>query len=232
MKNLKTKIFPRTLGVKKNFGRYTTKMGFAQKKVEYLFTPDEYLEFERAAEVRHEYLDGEIYEMAGESDNHADVCANLSVLIGLQLRGTPCRHRFKDTKVRSGVLRKTIFPPQGMFSYPDLVIICGEVQHHDDLKDVVTNPKVIIEVLSESTAKFDREIKFQRYQKHNETLTDYILVSQDQPLIEHYIRQNDGGWLYYIYEGLETTFSIHSINCKVSLADVYDRIIFPEQDEL
>lgn len=203
-------------------------MGFTLKKVEYLFSPNEYLEFERAAEIRHEYLDGDIYEMAGESDNHADICMNLDILIGLQLKNTNCRARAKDTKIRSGVAKKNTYPPKGMFSYPDLVVICGKPEHHDKFRDVVTNPQLIIEVLSDSTEKFDREIKFQRYQKYNETLTDYLLVSPDQPRIEHYIRSDDGGWRYYAYEDLETVFYIDSINCEVKLTDVYDRIEFEE----
>lgn len=203
-------------------------MGFALKKVEYLFSPDEYLEFERRAEIRHEYLDGDIYEMAGESDSHADICVNLITNLALQLRNKSCRVRAKETKVRSGVAKKNTYPPKGMFSYPDLVVICGKPEHHDQFKDVIINPRIIIEVLSDSTEKFDREIKFQRYQKYNETLTDYLLVSQDQPRIEHYIRAADGGWRYYAYENLETTFFIDSIDCEVKLRDVYDRIEFEE----
>lgn len=203
-------------------------MGLALKKVEYLFSPNEYLEFERAAEIRHEYLDGDIYEMAGESDNHADICVNLITNLASQLKNKSCRVRAKETKVRSGVAKKNVYPPKGMFSYPDLVVICGKPEHHDTFKDVITNPRLIIEVLSDSTEKFDREIKFQRYQKYNETLTDYLLVSQDQPRIEHYIRADDGGWRYYAHERLETIFYLDSIDCEVKLADVYDRIEFEE----
>jgi Uma2 family endonuclease len=231
MKNLKTKIFPYSLDIKGNFGRYIeTDVGL--RKLQYLFPPNVYLQFERGAEVRHEYIDGEIYEVVEEGGVHEDICVNLIGVIGTQLKGKSCCLRAKHTKVRSGTTEKAIFPPKGMFSYPDLVVICGEVQHHDDFRDVVTNPKVIIEVLSDSTAKFDREIKFQRYQKYNDTLTDYILVSQDQPLIEHYIRQADGGWLYYIYEGLERSFKIDSVDCKVLLTEVYDRIVFGDENNL
>lgn len=231
MREFERKIFPHSLNLKENFGRLVeTNSGL--KKLQYLFPADVYLQFERTAEMRHEYIDGEIYEVIEENGTHEDICVNLMATIDIQLKSKACDVRAKHTKVRSNVSEKKVFPPKGMFSYPDLVVICGEVEHHYDFKDAVTNPKVIIEVLSESTAKFDREIKFQRYQKHNETLTDYILVSQDQPTVEHYIRQTDGGWLYYIYEGLEANFLIHSINCKVSLADVYDHIIFAEENEL
>ncbi len=116
-----------------------------------------------------------------------------------------------------------------MFSYPDLVVICGEPQYHDEHQDIVLNPAAIIEVLSESTEAFNRGEKFHRYQLWNPTLTDYILVSQSAPVVEHYVRQADGSWSYSIYQGLEQSFSIASINCMLRLSEVYDRIVFPEE---
>lgn len=194
-----------------------------------LYSADEYLAFERKAEERHEYVDGFIYAMAGESPIHADISANLVILIGEQLRNSPCRVRTKDTKVRSGSsARRTM---KGLFSYPDVVVICGEPQYHDEHRDVVTNPTVIIEVLSESTEARDRGVKFHRYQTWSPTLTDYILVWQIAPTIEHFTRQADGSWSYHVYDGLEATFRIESINCTMKLADVYARIIFPEESD-
>ena len=99
-----------------------------------------------------------------------------------------------------------------------------------EFRDVVLNPSVIIEVLSDSTEQFDRSEKFHRYQLWNPTLTDYILVSQDKPLIEHYIRQSDGSWKYLFYRGLDSEFAIESINSRLKLADVFYRIGFEESD--
>ncbi|MCI0488902.1 MAG: Uma2 family endonuclease [Blastocatellia bacterium] len=195
-----------------------------------LYTVDEYLALERGSEERHEFLDGHIFAMAGESGAHADICTNLVREISNQLRGTPCRVRSKDTKVRSGpdpAQRRTI---KGLFSYPDLVVICGEPEYHDQHRDVVLNPKVIIEVLSESTEAFDRGGKFLRYQAWNPTLTDYILVSQSGPVIEHYVRQRAGGWSYYPYTGLEQSLTVESINCTLRFGEVYDRVVFPAED--
>src|SRR6201999_889033 len=107
----------------------------------------------------------------------------------------------------------------GMFSYPDLVVICSEVEYHDKKKDVILNPKVIIEVLSESTEKFDRNDKFTRYQMFNSTLTDYILVSQDKPQVEHFIRQDDGSWKQFKFIGLDRNFIIDSIECTLHLSE-------------
>ena len=127
--------------------------------------------------------------MAGESGEHADICTNLAISIGSQLRNTPCRARVKDTKVHSGPAPRRPRTTKGFFSYPDLVVICGDPQYHDEHQDVALNPVVIIEVLSESTESFDRGEKFQRYQLWNPTLSDYILVSQTAPIIEHFARK-------------------------------------------
>jgi Uma2 family endonuclease len=190
-------------------------------------TVQAYLALERAAEERHEYLDGLVYAMAGESPEHADICTNLVGELRAQLKGTPCRVRSKDTKVCSGPAPRHPRALSGLFSYPDIVVICDTPQYHDDYRDVVINPRLIIEVLSASTEAFDRGEKFRRYHLWNPTLTDYVLVSQAQPTVEHYVRQPDGGWSYYLYEGLDRSLSLTSIGCTHRLAEVYDRIVFP-----
>jgi Uma2 family endonuclease len=196
----------------------------AKVKSKSYFTIEQYLEYEREADERSEFVDGEIYAMAGESRRHGDISMNLAVALGVQLRGTNCRGRIKDTKVKSGSLKERF--GKGMISYPDLVVICGEPEHHDKHTDIVLNPTVIIEVLSESTAEFDRGVKFTRYRMFNQTLTDYILVWQDEALIEHYIRQANGDWLLKEYHGLDKSFRINSIDCSLNMADVYERVEF------
>ena len=123
------------------------------------YTIEEYLALERVSEERHEYLDaGQIYAMAGESPEHGDICTNLVMTIGSQLRASSCRVWTKDTKVRSGPLPKQRRAFKGfIFSYPDLVIVCGEPQFHDQYRDVLLNPAVIIEVLSPHTEAFNIE---------------------------------------------------------------------------
>jgi Uma2 family endonuclease len=133
------------------------------------FTPDQYLALERASEERHLYLDGDIYAMAGESGKHGDIAANLVIALGTQLKGTPCRARTKDTKVRSGLGPASGQAIRGMFSYPDVVVICGEPEYHDAHRDVILNPTAIVEVLSPTTEAFDRGEKFTRYQTWNPT---------------------------------------------------------------
>lgn len=199
-------------------------MGLAQPKPYY--TIEDYLEIERTSDERYEFLDGEIYSMAGESDAHGDICTNLVVILGNQLRGTPCRVRSKDTKVRSGAEPQKARTTRGMFSYPDVAVFCGELQHHDEFKDVLTNPSVVIEVLSESTAEFDRGEKFVRYRNWNSTLTDYILVSQDKPFVEHFARQADASWLLKEYRGFDAVLMLDSINCTLRFSEIYDRVEF------
>lgn len=195
-----------------------------------LYTIEEYLALEREAEERHEYLDGFIYAMAGESPNHGAICVNMVAQLHTQLRGTPCQVFSKDMKVRSGPIPKTRYTTKGLFSYPDLLVVCGELKFHDKHQDVLLNPTVIIEVLSPTTEAFDRGQKFRRYRMHIPTLTDYIVVSQNRPLIEHFARQDNGQWVIAAsVEELTESLSIASIGCALRLGDVYDRVTFPPE---
>ena len=204
-------------------------MELAQPQAKSKYTHDQYLSIERASAERHYYLDGKIYAMAGESSAHGDISVNLVAILGSQVRGTSSRVRTKATKVCSGPILSAGETTRGLFSYPDVLVICGEPQYHDALTDVVLNPKVIVEALSESTEAFDRGEKFTRFQTWNPSLTDYILVSQEHPQIEHFSRQTDGSWLYRLSTGLDASFVVASISCTLNLADVYERVTFAEE---
>ena len=201
-------------------------MGLAKSKTKPSYTFEEYLEIDRETDERYEYLDGEIYLMAGESGAHGDILMNLAVNFGNQLKGTNCRGRIKDTKVLSGAGSQKTSSPKGMFSYPDLVVICGQPQYHDKHEDIIINPQIIVEVLCESTESFDRGEKFIRYRMWNPTLTDYLLVSQTAPLVEHYAKQPDGSWVLREYHGLQANLTIKTIDVSLNLADIYDRVEF------
>lgn len=192
------------------------------------YTVADYLRIERATEERHEYFDGVIYAMAVESNEHGDISLNLAGLIHRQLQGKPCRARTKDTKVCSGPTLIAGETRYAAFSYPDIVVICGELEFLDAKKDVILNPTTIIEAMSKSTESFDRGEKFTRYQTWNPSLKDYLLVSQDKPQIEHFIKQSDGGWSYYRSTGLEAAVTVSSIECTLKLAEVYERVEFAE----
>jgi Uma2 family endonuclease len=189
------------------------------------FTMREYLTFERAAEERHEYLDGLIYAMAGESENHGIICMNLGASLTAQLRGTSCRAFSKDMKVQCGPYRAR--NRQGLYAYPDLLVVCGERQYHDEARDVLLNPCVIIEVLSPSTSTFDRNEKFDRYRQWLPSLTDYFLLSQDRPKIDHYHRIAPQHWELLTLEGLDEELRLPELGCTISLADIYEGVDFP-----
>lgn len=195
-----------------------------------LYTVEEYLEMDRQSEERHVYLDGYVWAMAGESIEHGEIVVNLIALVAAQLRDTPCRARVTNTRVRSGPAPSSKRRKKGLYSYPDVLIVCGEMQFHDEHRDVLTNPTVVFEVLSSSTERFDRGEKFMRYQDWNPALIDYLLISQTSPVIERYSRKQDGSWSYYVYRGLESSFTIESVNCTLKLADIYYRVVFQPED--
>jgi Uma2 family endonuclease len=182
------------------------------------FTPEEYLILERGADFKSEYYYGEIYAMAGGSPQHGAIAINLGSEVRASLKGKPCQAFSSDLKVRTR--------PDGLFAYPDVSVVCGELQFHDAAKDVVTNPTVIFEVLSESTEAYDRGRKFQDYQLI-ETLTDYVMISQNEPCIEHYVRKPNDKWLLTTTKGLQGQVFIASIECTLLLSEVYDKIDFP-----
>jgi Uma2 family endonuclease len=180
-------------------------------------TPEEYLAAERLSETRSEYLDGGVFPMPGGGRNHNQITLNLALELGTQLRTTPCRVLWMDLKVR--------MPDSRKFCYPDLVVVCAELQFHDDRKDVILNPDLVVEVLSPSTEAFDRGAKFRAYQTM-ESLKEYLLVSQGKPLIEQYLRNDDGEWRYGAAEGLESALTLPSIGCTLNLGAVYDKVDF------
>ncbi len=198
-------------------------MGLAKVKTATLLTPEDYLIFERESDSRHDYIDGNIFEMAGESLSHSRICINLAREAGNKLKGKPCEALSPNMKVRTS--------NASLFSYPDLTIVCGEPQFHDVKKDVLTNPKVVFEVLSPSTAEYDRTTKFQRYRMGNETLTDYILISQDKCFVEQFTKQAENDWIYRSFAALEDNLKIESVECELSLREIYDRVELTFEDE-
>src|SRR2546423_2967178 len=177
-------------------------------------TPEEYLAIERRAEYKSEYVDGVMYAMSGASLNHNTIVANVVAELGLQLRGRPYRVLPSDMKER--------MPDSRKFFYPDISVVCGEPQFHDDRTDIILNPDLIIEVLSESTAAFDRGLKFQSY-RQLESLKEYILISQDSQVIEQFISQTKEKWTYIAAVGMESSLDLPSIECTLRLKAVYDK---------
>lgn len=180
----------------------------------YYVTPEEYLALERNAEFKSEYMDGVVYAFAGGSERHNLIVANIIITLGGQLRGRPCRVYPSDLRVR--------VPNSKRFFYPDVSVVCGKGLFADDQRDVVLNPTLIVEVSSETTEAFDRGKKFLSYQQIS-SLQEYLLVSQDEILVEGYARQGNDTWLYTKVTELEASLTLPSIECELGLKDVYDK---------
>lgn len=177
-------------------------------------TPEEYLAIERQSEYKSEYVDGVMYAMSGASFKHNVIVANVIAELVQQLRGRPCRALPSDIKVR--------MPDSRKFFYPDVSVVCKEPDFHDERSDVILNPTLLVEVLSESTAAFDRGEKFQSYQQLD-SLQEYLLVSQDKFFVEQYVRQSREKWIYIAMVGLESSLALPSVECTLSLKAVYDK---------
>lgn len=178
-------------------------------------TPEEYLALERKADYKSEYVNGEIFAMSGASEQHNLIVLNVAVALHTQFRNRPCKVYANDMRVKVS--------PTGLYTYPDVVALCGEPQFDDDQKDTLLNPVVIIEVLSPSTEAYDRGGKFGHYRKLA-ALQEYVLLSQDKPHIEHYMRQPDNHWLLSEASTLQDTMRLPSIHCTLALAEVYDKV--------
>jgi Uma2 family endonuclease len=183
-------------------------------------TPAEYLEFERKSETKHEYFDGEIFAMSGAKWNHNVIAWN----IGGELRQ---KLKNKNCSVCPGDMRVFV-PETGLYTYPDLVVVCGEPQFQDDVFDTLLNPVLLIEVLSDSTESYDRGKKFQHY-RSIESLQEYVLVAQDEARIEKYVRHGDRFWLLSESVGLDSEIEFSSIECRIALREVYDKIDFSDE---
>ena len=174
-----------------------------------------YLTFERASPGRHEYYRGVIYAMTGGKEPHNLIAGNALASFHVQLRRKPCRVYQSDMRVK--ILQT------GLNTYPDVVVVCGQPQFTDTIHDTIINPVVIVEVLSASTERYDRGMKFQHYQAIP-TLQDYLLIAQDQYRIEHFSRQENDRWLLRSAIGIDAQVAITSIECVLTLADVYEKV--------
>ena len=187
-----------------------------------IYSDEEYLVFEREATDKHELIDGEIVAMAGASREHNLISGNVFAGLHSRLRGKNCESYINDMRVRM---------KKGRYSYPDVVVVCGEPQFEDDEFDVLLNPVVVVEVLSKSTRFRDKTEKLETFQKM-ESIRECLLIEQDEPHIEHYLKQTPKQWLLKIYEELDEVIILESIDCQLSLAEIYAQITFkPITDE-
>ncbi len=180
------------------------------------YTPEQYLELDRKAAHRSEYVNGEILAMAGASRVHNRITLNIGAVLTERLRGTSCEPFTSDLRVKSLAT--------GLFLFPDVVVGCGPLEFEDNSLDILLNPTVIMEVLSPTTAADDRSWKFAHYRRL-QTLTDYVMLSQFQPFAEHYTRQGDQ-WMLTEVAGLDAVLRLMSLGCDLPLSAVYERVEF------
>jgi Uma2 family endonuclease len=177
-------------------------------------TPEQYLEIERAAEFRSEYLNGEMFAMSGATARHNILVNNIGRALYPQIKGR-CQYFTTDLRL--------LIPSTGLYTYPDLMVICGGVEFAGNRQDIVTNPGFIVEVLSKSTADYDRGGKFVHY-RAIPTLSDYMVTAQDTVKVEHSSRQPDGSWVLREYSSLSDIVRITSIGVEIGMAAVYEDI--------
>ncbi|MBY0460747.1 MAG: Uma2 family endonuclease, partial [Gemmataceae bacterium] len=150
---------------------------------------------------------------------HNTVAMNLGGEIHARLKGGPCRPYMQDQRV---LVNRT-----GLYTYPDLLIVCGEVETAVGDDDTITNPRVVVEVLSPSTERYDRTTKFRHYQQLP-SVQEYVLVSQDEAVVERFTRQADGSWALVSFVGLEAVLTLNSVSVQVPLVDIYAGVQFPD----
>jgi Uma2 family endonuclease len=180
-------------------------------------TPEQYLKIERAAEFRSEYIEGQMFAMAGGTRNHARVVSNASARIHEQLRGTRCEVVGSDMRVHSAHF--------GIYVYPDIVVTCGPDRLLDGHKDTLTDATLIVEVLSPSTQNYDRGEKF-RFYRSLPSFAEYLLLPQDEIRAEHHVRQENGSWLFREFTRPDDSIELTSIGCRLILASLYERVEF------
>jgi Uma2 family endonuclease len=176
---------------------------------------EEYLAMERQSEVKHEYLNGEVFAMTGASLKHNRLVRNLAGILYNQLRGRPCEVLVADQRLQ--------VMATGLYTYPDVVVVCGEPQLADAHLDTLMNPTLIVEVLSPSTEAIDRGRKFAHY-RTIESLAEVVLVSQERVQVERFSRQPEGGWLLFEASRLEDLVPLPSIACELPLGDIYEGV--------
>ena len=178
-------------------------------------TPQEYLAWERKQPFKNEYHNGQIVAMSGASRVHNRITVDITVQLSNQLMEGECEVFASEMRVRTS--------PTVSYFYPDVIVFCGEPRFEDDAFDTLLNPMLVVEVLSPSTAAFDRGEKFEHY-KQLASLQAYILVSQDRVQVEYYRRQ-DTRWLHNTFQRLEDVPSLPSIECEVPLRAIYRRVV-------
>jgi Uma2 family endonuclease len=178
-------------------------------------TPEEYLAGERESLDKSEYLQGQVFAMGGASPRHVLIVTNLVSELRSQLKRRSCAVFSTDLRI--------MVSETGLYTYPDVVVVCDGLKFRDGFKDTVTNPTLIVEVLSKSTKDYDRGEKFEHY-RTIDSLKEYLLIAQDRPYVEHHLRQPDNKWLLSETGDLNGVIQLPTIGCSLALAEIYDKV--------
>lgn len=178
-------------------------------------SPEEYLRLERQAEYKSEYVNGEIFAMTGASRKHNLVAGNIFRELSQQLRSRQCEAYMSEMRVK--------VTATGLYTYPDVVVVCGEPKFEDKYVDTLLNPTLLVEVLSPSTERYDRIAK-SSYYRTLDSLAEHLLVAQDEVRLEQYVKQPNGPWLLFESSSLDNIVELPSISCSLALRDVYDKV--------
>ena len=179
------------------------------------YTEEEYLELERDSDIKHEFYGGELFAMAGASEAHILICTNVTYRLAGQLLERPCRVYGSDMRVKVEATR--------LQTYPDLSALCEPSEFTTLSRITLLNPSLIVEVLSKSTQAYDKDEKFRQY-RMIPSLLEYVMISQHEVYVEHYLRQGEGEWLARFYSKLENTFKLESTLCTLELGQIYWKV--------
>ncbi len=182
-------------------------------------TAVEYLAIERRAEYKSEFFRGEMFAMAGARYEHNRINDNLVFELTQRFKGGKCQAISSDMRVKIEATE--------LYTYPDVLIVCGKLQFEDEARDTLLNPDVIFEILSPTTEKYDRGTKFRHYQQIP-SLKEIVLVTTEEPICERFTRQPDGTWLLTTSTGLTSELALVAVPTKIPLADIYAGVTFPE----
>ena len=184
------------------------------------YSYDEYLTRERTSQTKSEFYAGKIFAMSGGTPTHNTISGNTFSTSRNRLRGTPCRPFNSDQRIH--------IQPCGLATYPDVSIVCGELELDTQDVDAIVNPRVIFEVLSKSTESYDRGKKFDFY-RQLDSLCEYVLISQEEAQVECFTRQSNGDWLLSIHKGLGSTLTLSTVAIEIPLTDIYEDVLFASE---
>jgi Uma2 family endonuclease len=186
------------------------------------YTLQEYFAREQVAEYKSEFYRGQIFAMSGGTVRHNIISGNIFTGLKTRLRGKGCRAFTRDQRIR--------VPSDDFDTYPDASVVCGEIQLDEIDRHAIVNPRLLVEVLSPSTENYNRGKKFDLY-RDAESLREYVLIAQDEPQVERFVKLDDGSWNLVVLKGLEAKLELSSIACSISLAEIYEDVTFgPEGD--